>query len=149
MSFARVAALAAILTILPIGYALAKPATVSADVNLRKAAGTDGEVIALIPKGSKVEVGRCTDGWCQVTWNGHDGYAIARNLGLGTKVAKRPRRVVGNEDDEYDDPVAYGPGPYGPPPAYYGYGPSYGYGPYYGGYWSPRWGWRGGWGRRW
>lgn len=150
MSFARAAASAAILTVLSVGGALAKPATVSADVNLRKAAGTESEVVTLIPKGSKVEVGKCSSGWCQVTWNGQEGFAIARNLGLGgPKVVKRPRQVIGDEDDAYDDPAVYGPGRYGPPPTYYGYGP-YGYGgPYYGGYWGPRWGWRGGWGRRW
>jgi hypothetical protein len=147
MSITRVAASAAILTILSIGCALAKPATVSADVNLRKAAGTDSEVLTLIPKGSKVEVGKCTNGWCQVTWNGQDGYAIARNLGLGgTRVAGGYRRMYppGGEDDGY---VPYGPGPgYPPPPPYYGPGPYYhGPGPYYG--WGPRWGWRGGWGR--
>jgi hypothetical protein len=148
MSFARVAISAAVLTILPIGCALAKPATVSADVNLRKAAGTNSEVLALIPKGSKVEVGKCTNGWCQVTWNGQDGYAIARNLGLGgPRVAGGYRRMyspgANDEDDGYGPPM-YGPGPgYGPPPAYYGYGP------YYGPYWGPGWGWRGGWGRRW
>jgi hypothetical protein len=36
------------------------------------------------------------------------------------------------EVDEYEPPVAYGPGPYVVgPPAYYGYGPHYGY---YGGW---------------
>jgi uncharacterized protein YraI len=151
MSFARVAASAAILTILSIGCALAKPATVSADVNLRKAAGTDSEVLTLIPKGSKVEVGKCTNGWCQVTWNSQDGYAIARNLGLGgTRVAGGYRRMYppGEGGDDGYGPPMYGPGPgYGPPPPYYGYGP-YGYGPYYGPYGGPGWGWRGGW-RRW
>ncbi len=144
MSFTRVAVSAGILTILSIGGALARPATVAADVNLRKAAGTDSEVLALIPKGSKVEVGKCANDWCQVTWNGQEGYAVARNLGLGGP--KRPRQVVGDEDGEYGPPIVYGPRPgYGPPPAYYGYGPYYYDGPYYGGYWGGR----GGWGRRW
>jgi uncharacterized protein YraI len=59
MSLARVAAAAAILSALSVADAAAKSATVSAEVNLRKGAGTDTDVLTLIPKGSKVEVGKC------------------------------------------------------------------------------------------
>src|SRR5882724_4406863 len=113
MNFARVGTLATILTILSIGCALAKPAAVSADVNLRKAPGTGSEVLTLIPKGTKVEVGKCNNGWCQVTWNGQEGFAIARNLGLGTRTAARrrpPGGYVPDDDDGYEP--AYGPGYY-------------------------------------
>ena len=136
MSLARIAAAAAILSALSVADAAAKSATVSAEVNLRKGAGTDTDVLTLVPKGSKVEVGKCTNGWCEVTFDGQVGYAIAKNLGLG---APRPvRRLVGTEYEP-----AYGPGRVymvGPPPPYYD--------DYYGPYWGPRWGWRGGW-RRW
>ena len=148
MNLARLAASAAILTILGADLAAAKPATVAADVNLRKGPGTDSEILTLIPKGTMVEVGACTNGWCQVSWNGQDGYSIATNLGLGGPPPVRRRAVA---DDEYDYPPP--PGTYGPPPGYvvgppvyYG-GPVYG--PYYGGpyYYGP--GWRGGWRHRW
>jgi hypothetical protein len=141
MNFARLAASAAILTTLAVDLAAAKPATVAAEVNLRKGPGTDSEIITLIPKGTMVEVGTCTNGWCRVSWNGQDGYSIATNLGLGGPPPLRRRPMV----DEYDYPPP--PGVYEPlpgyvvgPPVYYG--PRY-YGPYYGPYW------RGGWRRRW
>ena len=144
MNLARLAASAAILTTLFVGCAAAKPAVVSSEVNLRKGPGTDSEVITLIPKGTQVEVGTCTNGWCQVTWNGMDGYSIATNLGLGTPPVRRP--VVGQGGypaDAYPLPPGYvvGPPVYGPP-VYYGPGPYYGYGPYYRAYYGPRWGWR-------
>ncbi|MGA2129405.1 MAG: SH3 domain-containing protein [Xanthobacteraceae bacterium] len=150
MSMLRIAAAAAILGALSVVDASAKPATVSAEVNLRKGPGTDTDVITLIPKGSTVEVEKCTNGWCHVTFEGQDGYAIAPNLGLGA-----PRPV----HRPYGGDVVYGPGPrpgpgpayvVGPPGYYYGPGPYYygpGPGPYYWGPWGRPWGW--GWGRRW
>jgi len=62
--------------------AAAKPVTLSAETNLRKAPGTKSEAIGLMPKGTEVEVGECDAGWCKVTWDGQEGYAIARNLGM-------------------------------------------------------------------
>jgi hypothetical protein len=50
------------------------------DTNLRKAPGTDSEILALIPKGAKVEIANCHDGWCRVSWKGDDGYVVRRNL---------------------------------------------------------------------
>ena len=145
MSLARLAVIAAMLTALSTAAA-AKPVTVTSETNLRKAPGTDSEVITLIHKGEKVEAGSCDAGWCKVTWNGQDGYAIARNLGL----APPARRVARRYAEEYDDdsPVEYGPGPgyVVGPPVYYGYYP---YGPYYYGGWRGGWGWRGGSYRRW
>ena len=143
MRFARCAACAAILTILSAGCAFAKSVTIAAETNLRKGPGTDSEIVTLIPKGSTVDVSKCTNGWCQVSWDGQEGYAIARNLGMagGVRRARGPAYVY--EDDDDGPPVAYGPGPVyvAPPPVYYGY---YGYRPYY--YGSPYWG--RGW-RRW
>src|ERR1700730_6581909 len=95
MNFARLAASAA----MPVELAAAKPATVAADVNLRKGPSTDNEVITLIPKGTMVEVGTCTNGWCQVSWNGQDGYSIATNLGLG---GPPPLRRRPPPDDYYE-----------------------------------------------
>ena len=149
MNFARLAAGTAILTmmltVLGADWAAAKPATVAADVNLRKGPGTDSEIITLIPRGTMVEVSTCTNGWCQVSWNGQDGYSIATNLGLGGPAPVRRRPVA----DEYDYPPP--PGTYGPPPGYV-VGPPVYYEPpvYYGPYYRPFYGpvWRGGWGWR-
>jgi SH3 domain-containing protein len=146
MNFARLAASAAMLTALSVGLAAAKPATVAADVNLRKAPGTDSEVITLIPRGTMVEVGTCTNGWCMVTWNGQDGFSIATNLGLG---GPPPMRRRPPPDDYYEYPPP--PGTYGPPPGYVAGPPGY-YEPpvYYSPYYARPYygGWRGGWGWR-
>jgi hypothetical protein len=145
MSFVRVAASAVIFTFLSAVCASAKPITITADTNLRKSPGTDSPVLTLIPKGTTVEVGKCSNGWCQTSLNGQDGYAIAQNLGMAAaRRAPRGPMVADEEVDEYGPPPGYGPGPayVVGPPVYYGYGP------YYGGYYGG-WGYRGGWGRRW
>ena len=144
MSFKWTAASAAIFTLLSVVCAAAKPIVTTGDTNLRKSPGTNSPVLTLIPKGATVEVGKCSNGWCQASLNGQDGYVIGRNVGIAA--ARRPPGgpvVVYEGEEDYGPPGAYGPrGPYVVgPPAFYGYGPYYGY---YGG-----WGYRGGWGRRW
>lgn len=143
--FARIAASAAVFTLLSAAGATAKPVAISTETNLRKSPGTDSEVLTLIPKGTTVEVGKCTNGWCQATVDGKDGYVIAQNVGMAPR--RPPRgRVIGEEEVIEDGPPVYGPRYVYGPPVYYGYGPYYGYGWGYGG-WGYRGGW--GWGRRW
>jgi uncharacterized protein YraI len=109
-------------------------ASVVATVNLRSGPSTQSDVIATIPGGSKVQLKGCSGEWCAVTWDGHDGYAIGRNISTGA-----PRRYPA-QAYQSGPPVVYGP------PVYYGapvaYGPYY-YGP--GFYYGRGWGWR----RRW
>jgi hypothetical protein len=90
MNFARRAALAAMVTALSAVCATARPIATAGDTNLRNAPGTDKEILTLIPKGTTVEVGRCSNGWCQVSWNGQDGYSIARNLGMAPPAPRPP-----------------------------------------------------------
>ncbi len=144
MSFVRIAASAAIVTLLSAVGATAKPVTTTADTNLRKAPGTDSQVVTLIPRGTVVEVGKCTNGWCETSLNGQDGYAIAQNLGMATARRAPPRgSSVGDEVVEEDGPPVYGPRAYVMGPPVY-YRPYWGYGPYYGygyGWGYRRWGW--------
>jgi Bacterial SH3 domain len=57
--------------------------TTTRTTNLRKAPRIDGEILSILAKGTMVEVGNCRgDGWCQVSWNGRQGYVVARNLGF-------------------------------------------------------------------
>jgi uncharacterized protein YraI len=134
MSFVRIAASAAVFTLLSAVCATAKPIAATAETNLRKSPGTDSPVLTIIPKGTTVEVGKCSNGWCEASLDGQNGYAIARNLGMAPRRARFVPQVYDEEVEEVGPPV-YGP------PVYYGYRPYYGYGPYYGYY--------GGWGRRW
>jgi uncharacterized protein YraI len=143
MSSVRIAASAAIFTLLTAVGAMAKPITIILDTNLRKSPGTDSTVLELIPKGTSIEVGKCTNGWCQVSLNGQDGYASSQNLGMATaRRAPRGPMVAEEEvDDGYGPPVVvYRPRTYVVgPPVYYGYGPYYGF---YGGWGYRGWGWR-------
>ena len=117
----------------------ARSAVVTAKVNLRSGPGTDSEVVTTIPAGSTVHVADCGE-WCAVTWNGHRGYAIARNLGPGAlrQAGAYPGQPGYADDYELEPPVVYGaPGYYAPPAVVYG--PAY-YGPRV--YYGPGWGWR-------
>jgi uncharacterized protein YraI len=108
---------------------------VTANVNLRSGPGTDSNIIATIPGGSTVHITSCSGEWCAVTWNGQSGYAIARNLGSGRRVAQYRQQPY----YEGGPPVVYGPPVYYPPAVYYG--PGFYYGPryYYGRGWGRRW----------
>ncbi|MFZ0764199.1 MAG: SH3 domain-containing protein, partial [Bradyrhizobium sp.] len=121
--------------LLSVACASAKPIAVSTDTNLRKAAVTDSEVLTLIPKGTTVEIGKCTNGWCAASFDGKDGFVIGRNVGMGPRPAPRAAPQV------YDEEVVEGPP--GPPPGYYRPAPYY-YRPYPYGYrpWGWGWGWR-------
>jgi uncharacterized protein YraI len=137
MRFVQAAASAAAVTLLLIGAATAKPIATVAETNLRKGPGTDTEVLTLIPKGTTVEVGKCTNGWCEASLDGKDGFVIARNVGMAPRPA--PRRGPPQVYDE--EVVTVPPGP----PVYYRPAPYY-YRPYpYGYYYRPfgwGWGWR-------
>jgi Bacterial SH3 domain len=136
MRFARAAASAALVTLLSVVAATAKPIATSGETNLRKSPGTDSEVLTLIPKGATVEVGKCTNGWCEASFDGKDGFVIGRNVGLGPRPAPRGPAMVEDEEEVVEGPVygrpAYGPPMYYRPYPYYGYPYGYGYG----------WGWR-------
>ena len=120
--------------------ARARSAAVAATVNLRSGPGTDSEIITTIPAGSMVRVTGCSGEWCELTWNGRSGYAIARNLSIGAPRQARPYGPQPGYAGGYgpEPPGVYeAPGYYAPPAVVYG--PTY-YGP--GVYYGPGWGWR-------
>jgi uncharacterized protein YraI len=95
-------------------------AVVSANVNLRSGPGTDSEILATIPAGSTVRIGKCQGDWCAVTWNEQNGYAIARNLDLAEsrQAGVYPRQLryrlpgyARRSGYYYGPPVVYGPKP--------------------------------------
>ncbi len=131
--------------LLSVASANARPTTVTAEVNMRDTPTTAGKILALIPKGTSVEVTTCTNGWCQVSFNGQQGYAISRNLRVPQPASRRAMRRPVPQVYADDGSVVYDPGPVyvGPPYPYYGY-----YRPYYPAYWGPRWGFGWGWGFR-
>jgi hypothetical protein len=124
----------------------ASTAVTHSSVNLRNGPGTSYTIVTLIPAGSSVDVSDCKSGWCQVTFNGNNGYIIETSIAPGAPAAGAARRLgppPGYAGPPGAPPPGYGappPGYYPPPPGYYPPPPGYyyGYGPYYG----PYWGWR-------
>ena len=139
MRFAKAAASAAIATLLLTGAATAKPIATVAETNLRKGPGTDTEVLTLIPKGTTVEVGKCTNGWCEASLDGKDGFVIARNVGMAPRPAPRGRPPRWSKKKKSLRARSCPAAGLLPPLAllrrYYGYYRPWGWG----------WGWRGGW----
>jgi uncharacterized protein YraI len=123
--------------------ALAKPAYVTATVNLRAAPGTTSEIVGKIPGGSLIDAKDCSENWCAVTWRDKSGFAIQTSLDMSGRVprqaAARPPAYRRNAGPAYGPDVRYlaedEPVYYAAPPAYY-------YRPYYRSYYRPYWGWR-------
>lgn len=108
------------------------PAAVNTNVNLREGPGTNYQIVITIPAGAPVNVGGCSAGWCQVTFQGQNGYIIATSLG-----APPPRPYPPGyppPPPPLYPPPYYGPYPYG----YYGPGPYWRHRGYYGG-WHRHW----------
>ncbi|MGA2942488.1 MAG: SH3 domain-containing protein [Xanthobacteraceae bacterium] len=120
----------------PPGAGAPPPAVIGTNVNLRQGPGTTYTVITLIPAGSPVNVGGCKGGWCQISYQGQNGYIIATALAPpGGPGGPPPGAVAGGPPPGYIPP---------PPPYYYGY-----YGPYYGPYYGGPYGRRGYYHRHW
>ena len=133
MTFGKTVASAGVLLALSAVSAAAAPALAVNNVNLRQGPGTTYTVILTIPGGSNVDVSGCSGQWCQVTFQGQNGYAIATSLDQGGGAPPPgadpdvPIPVYPGAPPPVGPPVYVGP----PPPVYY----YYGYGPYYGPYW--------------
>ena len=154
INLARIAATAVAISVLSTPYATAAPALATTNVNLRAGPGTTYNVIVTIPGGTTIDVAGCNGQWCQVTWQGQNGYVIATSIDQGDADGPsaggpppgepppgvgRPGGPVAAYPGGPPTPDYYPPG-YVPPPDYYApppyYGPYpyyYGYGPYYGG----------------
>ncbi len=83
MTFGTIAASASVLLALSAAGAAAAPALATNNVNLRQGPGTTYTVIMTIPGGSNVDVSGCSGQWCQVTFQGQNGYAIATSFDQG------------------------------------------------------------------
>ena len=83
MTFGKAVASADVLLALSAASAAAAPALAVNNVNLRQGPGTTYTVILTIPGGSNVDVTGCSGQWCQVTFQGQNGYAIATSFDQG------------------------------------------------------------------
>jgi uncharacterized protein YraI len=108
--------------------ASAVPAYVTTTVNLRSGPGVANEIVGRIPAGSLVDANNCANGWCEVAWQGKNGFAIQTAIDTSGRVPNR-----------YGPPVVYQRPYVVAPPRYYGpaydYPPPYYYRPYRRWYW--------------
>jgi len=115
MAFGKIAASAGVLLAFSATGVAAAPALAVNNVNLRQGPGTTYVVIMTIPGGSNVDVSGCGGQWCQVTFQGQHGYAIATSFDQGGGTP--PPSVAGAPPA--GPPPGYAPPPppgYGPPP---------------------------------
>ena len=145
-------ALAGVLLAATTAGAFARPAVTTASANLRSGPGVENPVVAVVPAGASIDVGKCRDSWCRVRAASGSGYIsralIAFGGARGPAVASyAPDYGAASSgggyayDNAYND---YGYGGYGNPgyASYdYGWGPDVGLGVYGGLYGG---GWRGG-----
>ena len=92
MTFGKIATSAGVLLALSAASAAAAPALAVNNVNLRQGPGTTYAVIMTIPGGSNVDVSGCSGQWCQVTFQGQNGYAIATSFDQGGGAPPSGRR---------------------------------------------------------
>ena len=81
------------------------------DVNMRSGPGTGYAVIDVVPEGGGVFVDSCGGNWCDVTWQGIDGYISRRYLEQTRILDDAPPREIyppvyedDYEDDYFDEP---------------------------------------------
>jgi hypothetical protein len=122
MTFGKTVASAGVLLALSAVSGTAAPALAVNNVNLRQGPGTTYTVILTIPGGSNVDVSGCSGQWCQVTFQGQNGYAIVTSLDQGGGAP--PPGAAGPPPAGYAGPP---PGAAGPPPAGYAGPPPPGY----------------------
>jgi len=87
------------------GAALAYPASVMVDLNLRSGPGTGYGIVATMPAGAIVDVQNClSNGWCQVSFSGGLGYASGNYL---AGAQSQPGAVVVDSGPDYIAPEYY------------------------------------------
>src|SRR5436305_15303170 len=68
--------------LLSAGAAVAAPATVQTDLNVRSGPGTQFAVVGTVQGGETVDVAGCTGRWCQISFSGGTGYANQSYLAM-------------------------------------------------------------------
>ena len=84
---------AAVALAMSTGTAFAVMGKTTTDVALRTAPAAQAEPILNLSKGTLVNVGRCSRGWCGVTWNKYDGYVRASAIQFHSTPAGGPPAI--------------------------------------------------------
>lgn len=69
------------------GLAAAVPAQVETDLNVRLGPATDYGIVDVLPAGVVVDVLACYSGWCEIRWEGVNGFASLAYLNISNDVA--------------------------------------------------------------
>ena len=81
-------------------------AIVTTEVKLQKIAADKSEVLATIPKGGTVKVSGCSNGWCFASWDGREGYILAKYVRVGG--AKSRTATDGSSTDGAEEDISPG-----------------------------------------
>jgi len=84
---------AAVALAMSTGTAFAVMGKTNTDVALRTAPTAQAELILNLPEGTLVNVGRCSRGWCGVTWNKYGGYVRESALQFQSAPAGGPPAI--------------------------------------------------------
>lgn len=78
------------------GAAGAVPAIVETDLNVRSGPSTGYPVVDTMPAGATVDVVACYSGWCEIVWDGLDGFASRSYLAIapGVTVIEPPAGAI-------------------------------------------------------
>jgi SH3-like domain-containing protein len=66
-----------------VSAAVANPAWTEANVKVVAAPKVDARPLGEIPKGSKIDIDDCADGWCSLMWGGHKAFVLQGHLSKG------------------------------------------------------------------
>lgn len=81
--------------------ACSDPGIVTVQAELREAPASESKLLAVIPKGSAIRIGDCSNGWCRVSWDGRDGYMLTKSVRLGG--GARSDILGAGQPEEIDD----------------------------------------------
>ena len=84
---------AAVALAMSTGTAFAVMGKTNTDVALRTAPAAQAELILNLSKGTLVNVGSCSRGWCRVTWNKYGGYVRQSALQFQSTPASGPPAI--------------------------------------------------------
>jgi len=74
--------------------AQAATAATTANVNIRAGAGTQFRVIATVPAGTRLDIGTCRAGWCDLTLRGQRGFMAQSLLQTAPTGPEQPQRAA-------------------------------------------------------
>jgi len=131
MSAIRNTMIGAGFVLLTAGAASANPAVAENELNMRIGPGPQYPIIISMPRGANARAWNCDGAWCQVSWNGHSGFASQRYLDITlypptARMERAPDAVyVTAPGVTYTTTQGYDDYAYAPEYRTYGYRPEY------------------------